>query len=270
MYVIDWLQAQWINILSFIIAILIALLLSKAAEKAIRRALIRRLSVPAVENLVKVTRYTIIILAVVAALASAGVNITGALVAGGIVGIVIGFAAQTSVSNIISGILLLLEKPFKLGDFIHVGDIVGSVVEIGILSTTIVTWDGVKVRIPSSELFNSSFRNYSASKVRLVSVDVQISYDDDIGKAIDAIKSKLRGQWYILEEPEPTGFAKEFASDGVTLEVRAWTPGVTWFTLYANLSKLVKEALDEAGVEIPFPQRVVRFAKSQSGRGEDE
>lgn len=262
MYIIEWLQVYWIPILSFIIAILVALLISEALEKAIRRTLIKRLSVPAVENLVKVTRYTIITLAIIIALASAGVNITGVLVAGGIVGIVIGFAAQTSVSNIISGILLLLEKPFKLGDFIHVGDIIGAVVEIGILSTTIVTWDGVKVRIPSSELFNSSFRNYSASKVRLVSVDVQISYSDDIGKAVNAIRSKLREQWYILEEPEPTGFAKEFASDGVTLEIRAWTSGTTWFTLYSNLSRLVKEALDEAGVEIPFPQRVVRFAKS--------
>ncbi|MEM2025972.1 MAG: mechanosensitive ion channel family protein, partial [Desulfurococcaceae archaeon] len=150
--------------------------------------------------------------------------------------------------------------PFKIGDFIHVGDVVGAVADIGVLSTTIVTWEGVKVRIPSSELFNSSFRNYSASIVRLVRVNVQIPYSASIRKAVDAILSKLKGQWYVLEEPEPTAFAKEFANDGVVLEVRAWTPGSTWFTLYSNIARLVKEALDEAGIEIPFPQRVVWFA----------
>jgi len=200
------------------------------------------------------------VLAIVVALASLGVDLTGALVAGGIIGIVIGFAAQASISNLISGILLLLERPFKMGDFIHIGDVVGAVVEIGILSTTIVTWEGIKVRIPSSELFNSSFRNYSASKIRVVRVDVQIPYSESIEKAAHVITSKLREQWYILEEPEPMVFAKEFANDGIVLEVRAWTPGSTWFTLYSNLPKLVKDALDEAGIEIPFPQRVVWFA----------
>lgn len=140
---------------------------------------------------------------------------TGALVAGGMTGMVIGFASQASISNLISSILPLLEKPFKLGDFIHVGDMVGAVVEMGLLSTTMATWDGIKVRIPSSELFNSNFRNYTASKVRVVRVDVQIPYLGSIEKAAQAITSKLREQWYILEEPEPMAFAKEFANDGV-------------------------------------------------------
>ena len=131
---------------------------------------------------------------------------------------------------------------------------------MGLLSTTKATWDGIKVRIPSSELFNSNFRNYTASKVRVVRVDVQIPYLGSIEKAAQAITSKLREQWYILEEPEPMAFAKEFANDGVVLEVRAWTPGSTWFTLYSNLPKLVKDALDEAGIDIPFPQRVVWLA----------
>ena len=162
------------------------------------------------------------------------VDLTGALVAGEIIGMAIGFASQASISNLISGILPLLEKPFKLGDFIHVGDMVGAIVEMGLLSTTMVTWDGIKVRIPSSELFNSNFRNYTASKVRVVRVDVQIPYSESIEKAAQAITSKLREQWYILEEPEPMAFAKEFANDGVVLEVRTWTPGSTWFTLYSN------------------------------------
>jgi len=260
MDVIEWLQVHWIGILYAVLAVIIALLISKLLERAIRRALIGRLSKTAIDNMVKLLRYVIVILAVVIALASLGVDLTGALVAGGVVGIVIGFASQVSISNLISGILLLLEKPFKLGDFIHVGDIVGAVVEVGLLSTTIVTWDGVKVRIPSSELFNSNFRNYTASRVRVVRVDVQIPYSESIEKAAQAIRSKLREQWYILEEPEPMAFAKEFANDGIVLEVRAWTPGSTWFTLYSNLPRLVKDALDEAGINIPFPQRVVWFA----------
>ncbi|RLF05167.1 MAG: mechanosensitive ion channel family protein [Thermoprotei archaeon] len=262
MNVIDWLQVHWIDIVYVVLAVIIALFISKLLERTIRRTLIKKISKTAIDNMTKLLRYVIIILAVTITLASLGVDLTGALVAGGIIGIVIGFAAQASVSNLISGILLLLEKPFKLGDFIHVGDIVGAVVEVGLLSTTIVTWEGIKVRIPSSELFNSSFRNYSASRIRVVRVNVQIPYSESIEKAAQAITSKLREQWYILEEPEPMVFAKEFANDGIVLEVRAWTPGSTWFTLYSNLPKLVKDALDEAGIEIPFPQRVVWFASS--------
>ncbi len=260
MDVIEWLQVHWVEILYVIVAVLAALFIGKLLAMAVRRALIERVSKPVADNIVKLIYYSLVVLAVVMALVSLGVDITGAVMAGGFAGIVIGFAAQASVSNVISGLFLLFEKPFKIGDFIHVGDIVGAVAEIGVLSTTIVTWDGVKVRIPSSELFNSSFKNYSASCVRLVRVGVQISYSASIDEAINAILSKLREQWYILEEPEPVVLAKEFASDGVTLEVRAWTPGSTWFILYSNLAKLVKDALDEAGIEIPFPQRVVWFA----------
>lgn len=269
MEIIEWLQAYWVHIAYVVIAVVIALFISKLIERALRRTLVKRLSKTAIDNLAKLTRYAIIVLAIVVALASLGVDLTGALVAGGIIGIVIGFAAQASISNLISGILLLLERPFKIGDFIHVGDVVGAVVEVGLLSTTIVTWEGVKVRIPSSELFNSSFKNYSASRIRLVRIDVQIPYSASIDKAIDAISSNLRKQWYVLEEPEPMIFAKEFANDGVVLEVRAWTSGSTWFTLYSNLPKLVKEALDEVGIEIPFPQRVVWFASPLKMNEED-
>jgi len=81
-----------------------------------------------------------------------------------------------------------------------------------------------------------------------------------IERAIEVVMAKLKEQWYVLEEPEPVVFAKAFASDDVVLEVRAWTPGFTWFTLYSNLPRLVKEALDESGIQIPYPQRVVWFA----------
>ena len=117
---------------------------------------------------------------------------TAALVAGGFLGIVIGFAAQASISNFISGLLLVLERPFKIGDFIHIGNTVGMVAEIGVMSTTLVTWDGVRVRIPSSQIFNSDFRNYTASRVRLVSVEVRIPHSASIDRAVEVIKAKLR------------------------------------------------------------------------------
>ncbi|MEM0240467.1 MAG: mechanosensitive ion channel family protein [Candidatus Nezhaarchaeales archaeon] len=260
MDLLQWLQAHWLDLLYAVIVIIVALFISTILERAAKRALLTRVSKSTADNVAKLIRYSILVVAVLIALTSIGVDVTGALIAGGFLGIVIGFAAQASISNFISGLLLLLERPFKIGDFIHVGDTVGMVVEIGILSTTIVTWDGVRVRIPSSQLFNSSFRNYTASRARLVTVEVQIPYSASIERAVEAIESKLREQWYVLEEPRPVVFAKSFGSDGVVLEVRAWTPGSTWFTLYSNLPRLVKSALDEVGIEIPFPQRVVWFA----------
>ena len=260
MDIVEWLQAHWLDLVYVVIVIAVALFIGALLERAIRRVLIKRVSATVVSNIVKVVRYGVLIIAIFAALASMGIDVTGALIAGGILGIVIGFAAQASISNFISGLLLVLERPFKLGDFVHVGDTIGMVAEIGILSTTIVTWDGVRVRIPSSQIFNSDLRNFTASKVRLVSVEVRIPYSASVEKAVEAIKVKLKEQWYVLEEPEPDVFAKAFANDGVVLEVRAWTPGSTWFTLYSNLPRLVKEALDGAGIQIPYPQRVVWFA----------
>lgn len=262
MDILEWLKSHWYHILYVIVAVVAAFFISTVLERVIRRALTQKVSKSVIDNVVKLLRYVILVIAIFVALASIGVDVTGALVAGGFLGIVIGFAAQASISNFISGVLLLLERPFKIGDFIHIGDVIGAVVEVGILSTTIVTWDGVKVRIPSSQIFNSNFRNYSASRARLVSTTVQIPYSANIEKAVDAITNKLRSQWYVLEEPKPIVFAKSFADSGVILEVRAWTPGSTWFILHSNLTKLVKEALDEAGIEIPFPQRVVWFASS--------
>ncbi|MDH5807386.1 MAG: mechanosensitive ion channel family protein [Candidatus Verstraetearchaeota archaeon] len=262
MEILQWFQLNWYKLLYFAIIVIIALFISTIIERTVKRALIRRFSKNVIDNVVKIIRYGILIIAIIIALTSIGIDVTGALIAGGFLGIVIGFAAQASISNFISGLLLLLERPFKIGDFIHVGNIVGMVSEVGILSTTIVTWDGIKVRIPSSQLFNSDFRNYTASKVRLVSIEVQIPYSANMEKAIESIKSKLEKQWYILEEPKPIVFAKTFANDGIVLEIRAWTAGSTWFTLFSNLPRLVKDALDEVGIQIPYPQRVVWFASS--------
>lgn len=267
MEILELLQVHLLNLLYVAVAVVAALFISTLLERTAKRALMRRFSKNVVNNVTKLIRFTVLTIAVLIALTSIGVDVTGALIAGGFLGIVIGLAAQASISNFISGLLLLLEKPFKIGDFIHVGNTVGMVSEVGILSTTIVTWDGVKVRIPSSQLFNSDFRNYTASRVRLASVEVQIPYSASIERAIEAIKSKLQEQWYVLEEPSPVVFAKSFADDGVVLEARAWTSGSTWFALFSNLPRLVKSALNEAGIEIPYPQRVVWFASPLKTEG---
>lgn len=264
---LQWLQASWPRLLYAAAAIAIALLISRLLEGAVRRAVVARATKGVADSVAKLVRYSVLAAAALAALASLGVDVTGAIVAGGFLGIVVGFAAQASISNFVSGLLLLAERPFKIGDVISVGGDVGVVKEVGILSTTVVTWDGVRVRVPSSQLFNSSLKNYTASRARLVSVEVQIPYSASIERAVGAIESKLRGQWYVLEEPEPRAFAKAFASDGITLEVRAWAPGPAWFTLYSSLPRLVKEALDEAGIEIPYPQRVVWFASPLKTEG---
>jgi len=115
---------------------------------------------------------------------------------------------------------------------------------------------GKGAHIPSSQIFNSDLRNFTASKVRLVNVGVQIPYSASVEKAVEAIKVKLKEQWYVLEGPEPDVFAKAFADDGIVLEVRAWTQ-LHVVSLYSNLPRLMKEALDGAGIQISYPQRVV-------------
>ncbi len=182
------------------------------------------------------------------------------LAAAGITGIVLGFSSRTVVSNFVSGVFMYFDKPLQIGDAVQVGDVQGVVEDIRILSTRIRTWDGTLVRIPNEALFNSNIVNLQRYPVRRVDVSVGIAYAEDAKRAIEVIKRTLDEMPLVLAEPEPRVYVEELGDSAVILRVWAWAPSEKWFDVKTEVVKRIKEALDEEGIEIPFPQRVNWFA----------
>lgn len=207
--------------------------------------------------------YGIIVITLLAVTTSQGIDLSGLMVAGGIFGIVIGFATQSVVSNLVSGIFLMFDKPAKPGNVIELptSNIFGVLIDIAVFSTRLRLFDGTIMRIPNDKIFTTNIRNLSKTPVRRVDFAVGIAYKENIDKAITEIKKALSDLPYVLIEPEPMVWTEQLGDSSVNLRVFAWYPGDAFGEVVPILPKIVKECLDNAGIEIPFPQRTVWFHK---------
>ncbi len=216
------------------------------------------------QNLSKLIYFGIIIVSFLAFTSSQGIDLSGIMVAGGIFAVVIGFATQSVISNLISGIFLMVEKPAKHGDTIQLPDmgISGTLLDIGTFSSKIRKFDGTVIRIPNEKFFTSNIRSLSVSTVRRAESMVGISYRDDIENAISVIKKEiLVSMPFVLRVPEPEFRVEELGDSSVNIQVLVWHPRDDWSQAQPILLTTVKRALDKSGIEIPFPQRVIWNAK---------
>lgn len=240
-----------ILVVGFILAYIFRRLVYKVTLKITPSDIARSLS-----NLVY---YTVVAIAIITILAIFGVNVTSLIVAGGVVGIVLGFASQTIVSNLLAGIFLYWDKPFKPGDPVNIDNVAGIVKEISILSTRIQTWDGVYVRIPNEKVFTTTIVNYGKMPVRRVELKASIAYKEDFEKALEVIRKLIDQHPLILVKPEPVIYVSQLGSDGVEITVQVWTPTSEWINVKRELLWLIKKELTRSGIEIPFPQRDIWF-----------
>jgi len=256
-----------IEMIEFAVILFIAVIIARIARMAVRRRFKEKVTPTTLNNMEKVVYYGIILIGFFIALPK-GVSLSGLLVAGGIAGIVIGFASQTVVSNLISGLFLMVERPVEIGDSIAVGDVSGVVKDIRVLSTTIRTWDGIYVRIPNEKVFSSNIYNYVAHGARRFEYKIGISYSDDASKAVELIKDILAGHPLVLKYPEPQVFVSELGESSVNIVIRMWAPSSHWYSVKTELLWKIKVLLEENGIEIPFPQHVIWMAgEKKEGRG---
>ncbi|CAE6494592.1 MAG: mechanosensitive ion channel family protein [Candidatus Nitrosotenuis sp.] len=214
------------------------------------------------KNLHKLLYYGIIIITLLAVTTSQGIDLSGLMVAGGIFGIVIGFATQSVVSNAISGIFLMFDRPAKTGDLIEIqaSNIYGRLMDVTIFSTRIRLFDGSIMRVPNEKVFTSEIRNVSGSEVRRIEVMVGIAYKEDVDNAISVIRKAVSKNQYILREPAPEVRTDSLGDSSVNLKVLTWIPRDNWDDVGPTLLKDIKKDIDEAGIEIPFPQRTIHYA----------
>ena len=200
-----------------------------------------------------------IFLAVIA-LGRLGVDV-GPLIAGlGVTGFILGFAFKDTLSNFASGIMIAINQPFKVGDYVIVSGVEGAVKELNMMATVIATGDNKKIVIPNSNVWGGPVTNFSAHDTRRVDMSVGIAYGADIAlakkTAIDALNALVRadGAKMVLDDPAPMAEVSSLGESAVVLTVRAWCPTADYWGVYFAGNQAVKQAFDKAGVTIPFPQ----------------
>ena len=151
--------------------------------------------------------------------------------------------------------MLLLFRPFRIGDYVEVGGTAGSVAAIGIFTTTLNTPDNVRIVVPNAGVFGQTIKNYSANDMRRNDMVVGVSYDDDLGKAIDTINQVLAGDDRIARDPAPVVAVAELGDSSVNIVVRPWCKKEDYWPLRFDLTRKFKEELEKAGCSIPYPQR---------------
>jgi small conductance mechanosensitive channel len=198
------------------------------------------------------------VILIIVILANLGVNVTGLVAGLGVAGLIVGFALQDALSNLASGVFILFHKPFKIGDWINIGGIVGGVERIGMAACRLSAPDGTKIIIPNKKVWSDTIQNYTGNPVRkLFNLEVGISYSDDIGKAIKIIQDILKKDKRVLKDPAPQVVAKGFGDSSITIAARPAVKKEDYWTVYFDTVKAIKEEFDKKGITIPFPQRDV-------------
>ena len=263
---ISWIKtfATWENLFKLIGSLLIILaiwIIYKLILKALKKIPAEKASPQKMMILKRLLSYTFYVVVVMYVLSLFGVKFSAIWGAAGIAGVAIGFAAQTSVSNIISGLFVLTEGALKIGDTIIVGDVTGIVDAISLLSVRVHTYDNQMVRIPNSTIINSNLTNNSYHKQRRMTINVSIAYENDMTTALEALKKVPAYCPTVLADPAPAVWFDGFGDSGINMTIAVWFKPVDFLQTKNDVYIAIKKVFDEAKISIPFNQLDVMIKK---------
>lgn len=242
----------------FIIGRWIAKVLSKFSEKVMNKRQVDPTIVSFVANL---TYITLLVFVVLAALGQLGIQTTSFIAVIGAAGLAIGLALQGSLANFAAGFLMIIFRPFKVGDYIEGAGVAGTVEAIQIFTTQLLTPDNKTIIIPNAGLTAGNITNYSVQGTRRLDLVMGIGYGDDIDHAKKVIMDVLSKEERILKDPTTTIGVVELADSSVNFAVRPWVKTDDYWDVYFNLTENMKKSFDAEGISIPFPQRDVHVYK---------
>lgn len=208
-----------------------------------------------------IVRYVILAFVFIAVLNRFGVETTSIVALIGAAGLAVGLALQGAMSNLAAGVMLLIFRPYKVDEFINAAGQFGKVTEIDLFTTILQTFDNQKIIIPNSEIWGQQITNHSFHSVRGVDLTFGVAYDEDIDAARKVIEGVLAAHPHILKDPAPFVEVSELNNSSVDFAVRPYCKGEHYFDVRFSVPELVKKALDEAKIEIPFPHRKVILVK---------
>jgi len=258
---IDVALAYLPNVVGGILILIFGWIVAGAVARWVRRGLARveRIDATLRNFLASLVRYGILILTVLAMLNQFGVQTASLIALFGAAGLAIGLALQGTLSNVAAGVMLLLLRPFKVGDYIDAGSAAGTVIDLGLFTTELATFDNIQVFVPNTALWGATLKNYSVYPTRRLDVTVGISYGDDLEVALAALEQVLRDDPRVHREPEPQVLVDALADSSVNLIGRFWCNAGDYWPLRFDLTKRFKQTCDARGITIPFPQRDVHL-----------
>ncbi|MEZ8144397.1 mechanosensitive ion channel protein [Enterovibrio norvegicus FF-33] len=261
----DLLLQYAVNVISALVIIIIGNWVVKKIAGTVAKVLRKKdLDNAVVEFVHTFIRYLLFVIVLIAALGKLGVQTASVVAVIGAAGLAVGLALQGSLSNFAAGVLIVAFRPFKSGDYVEIAGVAGSVDSIQIFSTVLKTPDNKMIVVPNGGVISSPITNYSRHDTRRIDFVVGVSYNADLKKTKDVLTRVLAAESRLLAEPEPTIGVVELADSSVNLVVRPWVRTGDYWPVYFDLLQAIKEALDEEGIEIPFPQMDVHVQKSES------
>lgn len=257
-----------VNILAGFGTIIIGFYLSSKASSMVRKQMstLQRVDKTLAPILASIIRYAGFILTLVVALGQFGVQTTSIIAVLGAAGLAIGLALQGTLSNVASGIMLLLLRPFSVGDWIETNSISGTVREIGLFATQIDTFDNIYITVPNSSIWSATIINNSRHQIRRMDLDIGIGYNSDLNKVEKALITLTKDK-RILSDPEPQFLVVDYADSAILVRLRLYAQYEDFFALNWDLKRRLKPLLDAHNIEIPFPQRVVHHLGTDSETG---
>jgi len=255
-----WVSVYSLNIIGAILIFIVGKWLARRIAKLLTKLLEKNnVDLTLVNFLSNLTYYTLIVLVVVAAAGRLGINTTSFLTIIGAAGLAVGLALKDSLSNFAAGVMLVLFRPFTIGDVVSTAGITAKVEKITIFNTLFCSADNQLIIVPNNKIISDIITNINAKDTRRVDLTVGISYSDDMAKTKEILDRLAKEDSRILSDPGPTIAVAELADSSVNLVFRPWVKTSDYWDVRFDLTEKIKNALDEAGISIPFPQQDVHL-----------
>lgn len=254
--ILNWLTDMGLQVIFALIILFVGLWAAKKIKAILVNIMTKKEIDPTLVGFLANLAYAaIIVFVVIAAISKLGVNTTSFAAVVAAAGLAIGLALQGSLSNFASGVLIIIFKPFKAGDFIVAGGETGVVVEVGMLATEMKTGDNIKIILPNSAAMGGAIKNFSAHPTRRVDMTIGVGYGDNLSKAKEVIEEVIAADERVLKDPAPVVAVANLGDSSVDFVVRPWVNAADYWGFKFDFTKAIKERLDEEGISIPFPQR---------------
>ncbi|MCD6163501.1 MAG: mechanosensitive ion channel [candidate division Zixibacteria bacterium] len=252
-----------LKIISAVLILIIGRVIAGVARKFVIKLSTKAKIDPTVISFVGSVSYVLILVfTILAVLAKFGIETASMIAVLGSVGFAIGFALQGSLSNFAAGLLILVFRYYKVGDYIEAAGVSGTVKEILLFNTVLASPDNVKIMVPSSKIFGDTIKNYSANDIRRIDLIVGVGYTSSIQKSMEIVSKLLNEDKRILTNPKPQIDVSELADSSVNLFIRPWVKRDDYWAVKCDITYKIKEAFDRNNIEIPFPQQVVHMVSA--------
>ena len=255
-----WLRESIPQIAGAVVVLLIGVILARLLSKGADRALTRsgRIEPTVAKFLSNIIKYALWVVVAVTVLTQFGVQTTSIIAALGGLALAVGLALQGTLSNVAAGVMILIQRPFRVGEAIAAGTVTGTVQAIGLFTTELLQYDGLYVMVPNNELWNKPIVNFTRMPTRRYELLVGISYSDDIALARQELLALANADQRVLAEPEPVVFVSALADSWVTIGMRVWCKTDDYLGLSWAMTEAAKVRFAEVGITIPVPQREFR------------